>query len=95
MLATATPALAQQTADRPQVTQLGPRQRLAEPDRRGAQRRTPDLATFSAGVVTQGTNAAEALGANSRQMAAVIAALRRAGIAERDIQTSAVSLQPR
>ena len=94
MLATATPALGQQTPTT-QVTPLGPGSALLSLTAEGRSRRTPNLATFSAGVVTQGANAAEALGANSRQMAAVIAALRRAGIAERDIQTSAVNLSPR
>ncbi len=61
----------------------------------GRSRRAPDLAGFSAGVVTQGRTAAEALAENSRRMDAVIAALRRAGVAERDIQTAAISLQPR
>jgi uncharacterized protein YggE len=46
-------------------------------------------------VVTQAATATEALADNSRRMDRVIAALKRAGIAERDIQTSAISLQPR
>ena len=54
----------------------------------------PDLAMFSAGVTTQGKDAAEALAANARAMNAVIASLKRAGIAERDIQTSNLSLNP-
>lgn len=61
----------------------------------GQSRRTPDLALFSAGVVTHGTNAAEALSANAIRMERVVAALKRAGIEARDLQTSAVSLQPR
>lgn len=61
----------------------------------GQSRRTPDLAIFSAGVVTQGQSASEAMAENGRRMDRVVAALRRAGIAERDIQTSAISLQPR
>jgi uncharacterized protein len=61
----------------------------------GQSRRTPDLALFSAGVVTTGPNAAEALSANATRMDRVIAALKRAGIEARDLQTSAVSLQPR
>jgi len=56
--------------------------------------RTPDLATFSAGVVSQGKTASEALAANAADMARVIAALKRAGIADRDIQTSNLSLNP-
>jgi len=61
----------------------------------GQSRRAPDLALFSAGVVTQGTTAAAALSANAERMDRVIAALRRAGIEPRDLQTAAVSLQPR
>jgi uncharacterized protein len=50
----------------------------------GRSMRQPDLAVFSAGVTTQGKTAAEALAENSRAMTRVIAALRAAGIAERD-----------
>ena len=56
--------------------------------------RAPDLAEMSAGVVTQAATAAEASRANAAQMTGVIAALRRANVAERDIQTSGLSLQP-
>ena len=54
----------------------------------------PDVALFTAGVTTTGKTAAEALTANSAAMARVIAELRRAGIAERDIQTSNLSVEP-
>lgn len=54
----------------------------------------PDLATFSAGVTTQGNTASAALAENSTKMTQVIAALKRAGIAERDIQTSNLNLNP-
>lgn len=60
----------------------------------GRSLRTPDLAVFNAGVTTQGKTAAEALGENSRAMAQVINSLKRAGIAERDIQTSNLSINP-
>jgi len=56
--------------------------------------RVPDIARISAGVVTQAPTATAAIEQNGRQMAAVRAALRRAGIADRDIQTSTISLQP-
>jgi len=56
--------------------------------------RVPDLARISAGVVSQAPTAVVALAANSTQMTRVLAALRRSGIAERDIQTSSVSLSP-
>jgi hypothetical protein len=55
---------------------------------------TPDVATLSAGVVTQAPDAAAALAANSTRMTEVVAALRKAGVAERDIQTSQLSVQP-
>jgi len=52
----------------------------------------PDMATLSLGVQTDAPTAAEALKANGVRMTQVIAALRKAGIAERDIQTSGLSL---
>ncbi|PAX08055.1 SIMPL domain-containing protein [Sphingomonas lenta] len=60
----------------------------------GRTTRVPDLAVIRAGVVTQAPTAAEALRANSDRMARVLAALRRAGVAARDVQTAQVSLQP-
>ena len=60
----------------------------------GKTARTPDLATFSAGVVTQGGTASEALSANAAAMNKVIATLKKAGIADKDIQTSQISLNP-
>ncbi|HEY4555969.1 MAG TPA: SIMPL domain-containing protein [Lysobacter sp.] len=57
-------------------------------------RRTPDIATVSAGVVTQAADANAAMRANAEQMAKVVAAIRAAGIAERDVQTSGIQLSP-
>ncbi|HEX8217369.1 MAG TPA: SIMPL domain-containing protein [Allosphingosinicella sp.] len=94
LAAFAVPAAAQPVSA-PAVAQLGPNSALLSLTAEGRSQRVPDLAMFTAGVVTQGRTAAEALSANSRQMEAVIAALRRAGVAERDIQTAAISLQPR
>lgn len=54
----------------------------------------PDMATVSLGVVTEAPTAAAALQANATRMTALTAALRRAGVAERDIQTSNVSVNP-
>ena len=56
--------------------------------------RVPDVASLSTGVVTQAADANAALRANSAQMAKVVAAIRAAGIAERDIQTSGISVHP-
>ena len=60
----------------------------------GRSARKPDLALFSAGVTSSGKTAGEALAANSADMNRVIAALKRAGIADKDIQTSQLSLNP-
>ena len=60
----------------------------------GESKRTPDLATISAGVVTQATDAASAMRDNAARMDRVIAALKHAGILDRDIRTSNISLQP-
>ncbi len=54
--------------------------------------RVPDLANISAGVVTRAATAAAALQQNADRMDHVIAALKKAGIADRDIQTSSISL---
>lgn len=54
----------------------------------------PDIAVIGAGVVTQAAEAQAALSANSEKMVRVVAALRKAGIAERDIQTSGLNVQP-
>ncbi len=55
---------------------------------------TPDMATVSFGVQIQGKTAADALQANNARMTAVMAALKNAGIATRDIQTSSLNLNP-
>ena len=60
----------------------------------GKTARTPDLAVFNAGVTSQGKTAGEALTANSADMNRVIATLKNAGIADKDIQTSQISLNP-
>ena len=54
----------------------------------------PDLATLSLGVTTNGATAAAAMSANSDALASVIARLKAAGVADRDIQTSNLSLNP-
>jgi len=55
---------------------------------------TPDMATVSLGVTTEGKTAAEAMSANSEALAGVIARLKAAGIAEQDLQTTSLSLNP-
>ena len=56
--------------------------------------RVPDVATISTGVVTQAADANAAMRANAVQMDKVMAAIRAAGIAERDIQTAGINLNP-
>ena len=60
----------------------------------GQTRAVPDIATISTGVMTQAPDAATAMRDNSAQMARIMAALKRAGIADKDIQTQSVSLSP-
>lgn len=62
---------------------------------RGEVRLAPDLATVTAGVTSTAATAKEALAANTADMEKVMAALRAAGIAETDIQTSSFMVQPR
>lgn len=54
----------------------------------------PDMASIRLGVTTSAPSAAEAMSANSGQMSRMLAALKAAGVAERDIQTSALNLNP-
>lgn len=54
----------------------------------------PDTAMIRLGVGTQEKTAREASEANARQMTAVLAAIKDTGVADRDIQTSRLSLQP-
>nr|WP_255699157.1 SIMPL domain-containing protein [Luteimonas sp. Y-2-2-4F] len=56
--------------------------------------RVPDVATLSAGVVTQAADANAALRANAEQMTRLMRAVRAAGIAERDVQTSGLNVYP-
>lgn len=56
--------------------------------------RVPDVATISAGVVTQAATAGAAMSENATRMAATVNALKKAGVAARDIQTSSINLSP-
>jgi uncharacterized protein YggE len=92
LLAAAAPAFAQaQPPPDPASAIAGTRLDLVAT---GEVSRVPDLARIGAGVVAVAPTASAALAENTRRMASVRAALRRAGIADRDVQTSAVSLFP-
>jgi uncharacterized protein YggE len=54
----------------------------------------PDMATITLGVATQAPTAEAAMAASARQMAGVMAGLKKAGIAAKDIQTSNLNLSP-
>ena len=60
----------------------------------GEAARVPDLAIITAGVVTRSATAGGAIQQAATRMARVRDALRQAGIADRDIQTSNISLEP-
>ncbi len=55
----------------------------------------PDMAVVSVGVTNEARTASAALAANSQAMGAVLQRLLDAGIGERDLQTSNLSLSPR
>jgi uncharacterized protein len=60
----------------------------------GEATRVPDVAIISAGVVSRSATASDALQDSADRMQRVLAALKRAGVEARDIQTSNVSLNP-
>lgn len=60
----------------------------------GEAKAAPDMASISSGVVSQAKTAEEALAENSEAMNRVVSALRDAGVAEEDIQTSNLSVNP-
>jgi uncharacterized protein YggE len=56
--------------------------------------RVPDVAIITAGVVSRSATATGALQDSAKRMDRVLAALKRAGVESRDVQTSNVSLNP-
>jgi uncharacterized protein YggE len=61
----------------------------------GAALSVPNRAAFSFGVTTQAKTASGALNGNTNEMQKVIDAIKKAGVAAKDVQTSTVSLSPR
>ncbi|APO94450.1 SIMPL domain-containing protein [Xanthomonas vesicatoria] len=57
-------------------------------------KRVPDIATLSAGVVTQAADSNSAMRQNAEQMSKVMTAVKAAGIADKDVQTSGINLSP-
>lgn len=60
----------------------------------GAAAVPPDLAIIQSGVVTRAAAAGEALKANASAMSKVLAAVKAAGVDERDVGSSGLSVQP-
>jgi uncharacterized protein len=60
----------------------------------GSVTRVPDVAIISAGVMTTARDAKSAMASNATAMARVLAALRSAGVDERDIATAQIGLSP-
>ena len=91
LLAAAAPLapVAAQTAPAPMMAPGGATLSLAVTERIEAE---PDLAVVSGGVTTTAPTATAALRQNSDAMAKVVAAVRRAGIAEADVQTTGINL---
>lgn len=94
MLAAPLAPLAAQPADLPPPLQPPVQGTVLDIVARGETRRVPDIANITAGVVSQAPDAATAIRDNAQRMARVLAALKRAGIADRDVQTTNLNLSP-
>jgi uncharacterized protein YggE len=92
LFALATPAAAQPVITPAAPATAGPTTLTVAAE--GKIERAPDVADLSAGVVTQAATASEAMRLNAQRMTAVVAALKRAGVADRDVQTSGLNLNP-
>ncbi|MFC4624325.1 SIMPL domain-containing protein [Daeguia caeni] len=61
----------------------------------GSNTAAPDMAILNLTVLREAKTAREAMTANNEAMAKVLAAMKQAGIAERDLQTGGINIQPR
>lgn len=57
-------------------------------------KQSPDIAVITASVITQNKSAKTAMQDNAKQMSGAFAALKSAGVADKDMQTSGVNLNP-
>ncbi|MGZ8284768.1 MAG: SIMPL domain-containing protein [Allosphingosinicella sp.] len=73
---------------------LVPGEALLKVDAEGEHLSRPDVMHISAGVVTTGRTAREALGANATLANRLLAAVRASGIEPRDVQTSQLTVAP-
>ena len=93
LLGTATLTAASAEAQQATITQAIAGTRL-DITATGSVTRVPDIAVISAGVVTRSATAGGAIRDAAARMARVRSELTRAGVADRDIQTSNISLNP-
>ena len=84
-LGLALPAAAAETPPYPQIRVSG----------EGVASLPPDMAVLSLAVTREAPTAQQALDASSSAMREVLAAMRKAGIEERDLQTEQFAIQPR
>ena len=61
----------------------------------GEASQAPDIANISAGVVTEASESSAAMQANAEQMDKLMKAIKKAGIDDKDVQTSGINLMPR
>lgn len=80
-----TPALAQDVKTVPSISLAG----------HGEVRMVPDMAVVTVGVLSSAATARAALDANTKSMDAIFAALKAAGIDQKDLQTSNFMVNPR
>ena len=76
------------------AAQSTPPPRIITMSGHGEARAVPDTAMLSAGVSAQAPTAAAALAANTARMQGVMAALKKLGVPDKDIQTSNFSISP-
>jgi uncharacterized protein YggE len=87
-------AAAAQAAAEPTLAATVGNGTLLEVSAHAEARQAPDVATVSAGVVTQAADANAAMRDNATRMDKVMQAIQAAGIPARDIQTAGVNLNP-
>ena len=76
------------------VLTMAPGETLLSIEAQGSELSRPDVMTITAGVVTAGARAADALAANNALAGKLVDAVRGAGVAANDVRTSSLSLDP-
>ena len=94
-LAAAGTLLAAPAAAQPVPVALAQGEALLSVQATGEARSRPDVMTITAGVVTSGASAREALASNSALANRLIEAVRAAGVPTADVRTSELSVSPR